>query len=66
MYGNPMAVLGTQLLALCIQIVDVTTYPSDKGEEQPASEPQHLGVAYRSLFIGVCFMEEFPVVEMAL
>lgn len=60
------AVLSTQLLALCIQIADITTYPGDKGEEQPAPEPQHLGITHRSLFIGVCFMEKFPVAEVAL
>lgn len=39
MYGNPLTVQDTQLLALRIQIEDATTYPGDKGEE-----PQQLGV----------------------
>lgn len=50
--------LNTQLLALSLQISNVTTYPGDKREEQPAPEPQHT----QDLLMGVCFMEEFPVV----
>lgn len=41
MYGNLLAMLNIKLLALSIQISNVTTYPGDKGEEQPAPEPQH-------------------------
>lgn len=58
MYGNPLTVLDTQLLAVGIQIEEATTYPGDKEEESP-----HLGVTAKSLLTGVPFMKEFPGVE---